>query len=205
MTRDKLHSESVVTFEQKWLCVILIDVSASMSDKALLRVNEEIRNFLKFIEKDEIAFLRLDLSIMTFGQDIKILQEPASVNSSAMPQIERSSDIFHAVDYAVEKIKVRKRWYKETGQYYYCPLLVLVTSETNDELLQYDEFAPIRKDVSERRYRFLNYGINDSNESLSGILTTNHPSWYDYMIEMPLMSGDSVDLKDLSWCNQFTI
>jgi len=205
MATNDFSDEDYITFEQKWLCVLLVDVSASMSDESLLRVNEEICNFFKFIEKDEIALSRLELSVMTFGQDIKILQEPANVNSSAMPQIVRSSDVFHAVDCAVERIKARKRWYKETGQPYYRPLLVLVTSETIDELLQGDQFASIRKDVSEKQYGFLNYGMNDSNKSLSSILTTNHPSWYDYMVELPAMTDDSVDLKDLSWCNTFDI
>lgn len=205
MAYNDFPNECSVNFDQKWLCVLLVDVSASMSDETLFRVNEEIRNFLKFIEKDEIAFSRLELSVLTFGQGIKILLEPATVKSSAMPQIVRSSDVFHAVDYAVEKIKARKRWYKETGQPYYRPLLVFVTSETNVELLQGDEFAFIRKDISEKQYRFLNYGMNDSNESLSNILTTNHPSWYDYMVELPAMIDDSVDLEDLTWCNTFDI
>lgn len=205
MAKNDFTGEDSVTFDSKWLCVLLIDVSASMSDEALLRVNEEIHNFISFIEKDEIAFNRMELCVMTFGQNVITLQEPAQVNSFAIPQIVRNSDVFHAVNYAVEKIKARKFWYKETGQPYYRPLLVLITSETNNELLQCDSYASIRKDVSEKQYQFLNYGMNDSNKSLSSILTTNHPSWYEYLVEMPLLSDDTVDLEDTSWSNSFAI
>ena len=205
MAKNDFTGEDSVTFDSKWLCVLLIDVSASMSDEALLRVNEEIHNFISFIEKDEIAFHRMELCVMTFGQNVITLQEPARVNSFAIPQIVRNSDVFHAVNYAVEKIKARKFWYKETGQPYYRPLLVLITSETNNELLQCDSYASIRKDVSEKQYQFLNYGMNDSNKSLSSILTTSHPSWYESLVEMPLLSDDTVDLEDTSWSNSFAI
>lgn len=205
MAYNDFPDEISENFEQKWLCVLLIDVSASMSDEALLRVNEELRNLYRLVKEDETSSQRIELCVMTFGQEVRTLQEPALVENFAMLNVVRDNGIIHAIDCAVEKINARKRWYKDTGQPYYRPLLALVTSETNDELLQEDTFASIRKDVSEKQYGFLNYGMNDSNESLSTILTKNDPSRYDYLVDAPAMSDDSVSLKDLSWCNTFDI
>ena len=53
---------------------------------------------------------------MTFGQEVKTVQEPALVENFTMPKVVRKDGIIHALDCAVEKINARKCWYKITGQ-----------------------------------------------------------------------------------------
>lgn len=149
-------------YEQKWFCLFLIDVSTSMSDEALEGLNEELRNLHRLINEDETSSQRIVLCIMTFGQDVKILQTPALVEDFTMPKVVRENGVVQAIDDAIELINARKHWCNETGQPYYRPCLFLVTNEADEKLLHCDELKHLKEDVQHRKYDFLMIGMNGS-------------------------------------------
>lgn len=163
MTRNELHSESVVTFEQKWLCVILIDVSASMSEDSLKKLNKELQDLHQSLLEDPLR-QKTELCIITFGQGFQILQEPTLTENFTIPMVvvDETEVLANAVYNAVDKVEDRKNWYKLTRQPYYEPCIVLVTNEIKDWLYYSDAFVQVRKDVSLVRYSFLNVGMNGS-------------------------------------------
>ena len=199
---DFLFEEST-NYEQKWLCLFLIDVSASMGDEALAKLNEELRNLYRFVKEDETSSQRIELCVMTFGQEVKTIQEPVLVENFTMPKVVREDGIIHAIDCAVEKINARKRWYKETGQIFYRPCLFLVTNNADEKLLHRDEMKQLKEDVQHRKYDFLMVGMNGSsvhansysinirmkdNRNLAQILSSMLTIiiWGDDACEMPL-------------------
>lgn len=150
------------TYEQKWLCLFLIDVSASMGEDSLGKLYKELSDFHRLISEDAVSSARFELCITTFGQEFEVLQEPALVPNFTMPTIgvNETDLIAGAMKKAVEKIESRKFWYKETGQPFYRPCLVLVTPEASDKLYYSSSFVQFREDVEARRYDFLNLGMN---------------------------------------------
>lgn len=159
MARNDFSGESSENYEQKWFCLLLIDMS--MDKETLAMLHSELQDFHKSVMEDEVLRDRLELSIATFGNDFQIIQKPALMENITMPELDSyNTDVLvNAVDAAVERIGTRKRWYKETGQIYYRPLLVLVTKEPKDDLY-HEAFAHVRKDVSKKKYDFLNIGMN---------------------------------------------
>lgn len=162
MDRNNFSGESSDNFEQKWLCVFLIDVSTSMSDEALSRVNEELLNLYKLVKEDVTSSQSFELCVMSFGQEVKILQWPALVESFSMPNVVRENGVVQAIDNAVEMINARKHWYKETQQQFYRPCLFLVTNEANEKMLHCDEFKHLKEDVQLRKFDFLMVGMDGS-------------------------------------------
>lgn len=162
MSIDDFSFEEEINYEQKWFCLFLIDVSASMSDEVLERVNEELHNLYWRVSEDETLSQRVELCVMTFGQDVKVLQEPALVENFAMPKVVRENGIIHAINCAVEKINERKCWYKQTGQIFYRPCLFLVTDKADEKLLHCDEKKHLKEDVEQRKFDFLMVGMNGS-------------------------------------------
>lgn len=154
--------ESAENFEQKWFCLLLIDISHSMSDEALERVNEELFNLYRLIKEDETSSQLFELCVMTFGQEVKILQEPALVENFTMPKVVREDGVIRAIDYAVEKINARKRWYKETGQVFYRPCVFLVTDKAKEELLRREDMRQLNDDLQQKKYDLLIVGMNGS-------------------------------------------
>jgi len=217
--------EEETNFEQKWFCLFLIDISASMSDEALERVNEELRNLHRLINEDETSSQRFVLCIMTFGQDVRILQKPALVENFTMPKIVREGGIIHAIDYAIEVINARKHWCNETGQPYYRPCLFLVTNEADEKLLHCDELKQLKEDVQLRKFDFLMVGMNGSSvhansygikirmkddRSLAQMLFSMWRiiKWGDDACEMPLSDGPLTGLIEPpleGWVDSFEI
>ena len=200
MANNDFSVESAENFEQKWFCCFLIDISSSMSDEDLAKLNEELRNLYRLIKEDETLSQRCELCVMTFGQEVITLQEPALVESFTMPKVVREDGIIHAINCAVEKIKKRIHWYKETGQVYYRPCLFLVTNEVDEKLLHCDELKHFIEEVQLRKFDSLMVGMNGSsvhahssdieirmkdNRSLAQMLFSRIIKWGDDACEMP--------------------
>ena len=224
MATNDFLDKSSENFEQKWLWVILVDVSASMSKEALAKLNKELCNLYRLIKEDETSSQRIELCVMTFGQEVRTLQEPALVENFAMLNVVRDNGIIHAIDCAVEKIKARKCWYKEIGQHYYRPCLVLVSDEANERLLYCDELKYFRENVQQREFDFLMVGMDGSSvyahsteieikmkddRSLAQMLFPMWEiiKWGDDACEMPLpdgtITGLTVPPPDDTWMEAF--
>ena len=162
MTRNDFSVESAENFETKRLCILLIDISASMSDEALAKLNEELRNLYRLVKEDETSSERFEFCVMSFGQEVKTLQEPALVENFTMPKVVREDGIIYAIDCAVEKINARKRWYKDTGQIFYRPCLFLVTNKADEKLIHCDELKHLQEEVQKKRFDFLMVGMDGS-------------------------------------------
>lgn len=223
MAYNDFPNESSVNFDQKWLCVLLIDVSSSMSDEALLRVNEELHNLYKLVKEDVTSCQSFELCVMSFGQEVKILQWPALVESFSMPNVVRENGVVQAIDNAVEMINARKHWYKETQQQFYRPCLFLVTNEADEKLLHCDELKHLKEDVQLRKFDFLMVGTDGSSvhahsseieirmkddRSLAQLLFSMWRiiKWGDYACEMPLSDGPVTGMvlpPDDTWMDDF--
>lgn len=223
MAYNDFPNESAENFDQKWLCVLLVDVSSSMSDEALMRVNEELRNLYRLVKEDETSSQSFELCVMTFGQEVKILQWPALVESFSMPNVVRENGVVQAIDNAVEMINARKHWYKETQQQFYRPCLFLVTNEADEKLLHCDELKHIKEEVQKQRFDLLMVGMDGSSvythsseieikmkddRSLAQILFSMWRiiKWSDDACEMPLSNAPITGIvlpPDDTWMESF--
>lgn len=151
------------SFEPKWLCLFVIDVSASMGEESLDKFNKELYDFQRLVSEDGTLKESLEVSIITFAQDFIVLQEPSFVESFTMPLLNTNNidAMTRALNNAVEKIDNRKMWYKLTGQSFYKPCLILVTSKPFDKLFQNSFFNQIRLDIKAGKYELLNYCTNE--------------------------------------------
>ena len=162
MTRIDFSFEETTNFEQKWFCLFLIDVSVSMSDEALMKVNEELQRLHRLVKEDVTSSQRFVLCVMTFGQDVKVIQTPALVENFTMPTVVREGEVTHAIYAAVEVIKAREQWCKETGQCYYRPCLILVTDEADEKLFRSEDMRHLNDDLQQKKYDCLIVGMNGS-------------------------------------------
>lgn len=203
MVKDNFSFEEMTNFEQKWFCLFLIDVSVSMSDEALMKVNEELQRLHRLVKEDVTSSQRFVLCVMTFGQDVKMIQTPALVENFTMPTVVREAGVTQAIFDAVEVINARKQWCKETGQLYYRSCLILVTDGAKEELLRREDMRRLNDDLQQKKYDLLIVGMNGSsvyahsagmkinlkeNRSLAQMLFSvwGTVKWGDDACEMPL-------------------
>ena len=157
MAKNDFSAESAENFEQKCLCVLVLDVSGSMLeivDESNMQytgettwvdgkqynivtggiskmdlLNEGLRDFYNEICEDETTSQRLEICIITFNDYVKCVQEPALPDNIVIPQLdgEGNTALADAVNEAIDKVEARKQWYKDTEQPYYRPWIILMT------------------------------------------------------------------------------
>lgn len=176
MAKNDFSAESAENFEQKCLCVLVLDVSGSMRGEPIAELNKGLQDFYNEIKNNETTSQRLEVCIMTFNQSVQTVQEPALVDNFTMPTLTAagSTAMVDAVNEAIDKVTARKQWYKETGQPYYRPWIILMTDGEPDEGQDVYGLGPrIKKDIEEKRYIFLPIGIEGANketlEALQGM------------------------------------
>lgn len=190
MAKNDFSSESAENFEQKCLCVLVLDVSGSMLEivdgantvltgetvymdgkkyelvtggiSKIDLVNEGLRSFFYEICEDETTSQRLELSIITFNDFVNVIQEPTLPENVIIPELQCGGDtaLVDAVNEAIDKVEARKNWYKETGQPYYRPWIILMTDGVPNLGQDIDGLAArIKYDTAAKKYAFLPVGV----------------------------------------------
>lgn len=128
------EGESPDNFEQKCLCVLVLDISGSMAGEPIAELNRGLKEFEDSILADFTASQRLELAVVTFGSSAQLVSKPSLVGNFEMPTLSASGStkLVDGMRLAVKLIEERKTWYRETGQNYYRPMIVLITDGEPD-------------------------------------------------------------------------
>ena len=124
-------------YQQKCLCVLLLDVSGSMAkDNKLGLLNRAVENLYQDIvyARNGIAPSTKDqlfVEVISFDQSPHRLQPYMLLSKATTPPILKTrcstTDTVRAIDFAIDEIESHKKMLLSTGQKYYRPWLVLVT------------------------------------------------------------------------------
>jgi uncharacterized protein YegL len=173
------EGQSPENFEQKCLCIVVADVSGSMAGQPINELNKGLQDFQAEIMLDYIASQRLEVSVLAFGSQIHVAQEPALVNNFRMPVLytEGSTRLVDAVRKAMTMVDERKAWYKNTGQNYYRPFIVLITDGEPDGDQDMNGLSnEIRAAVESKKFTFWTLGVQGYNHNkLAQICPANTP------------------------------
>lgn len=162
-------AEVAENYEQKCLCVLVLDTSGSMYGEPIKELNKGLQEFYEEIYKDETTSQRLEIAIVSFNSVVNLIQEPALIENVTIPKLKASGStaMVAAVNNAIKLVEDRKSWYKETGQKYYRPWIILMTDGEPDEEQDVETLASkIKSDTSEKHYVFLPIGVQGANMSV---------------------------------------
>jgi uncharacterized protein YegL len=165
MISQAFKTESPENYEQKCCCVLVLDVSGSMSGTPLQELNEGLKAFYRDIQTDSTTSNRLEVSIVTFNDTVKTLIQPSLVSNFAVPTLLASGGT-KLVDGVQEGIKIsrqRKNWYKDTGQPYYRPWVILMTDADPDNIQSVTALASeIKQGMANKEFFFLAIGVQSA-------------------------------------------
>ena len=242
MAKNDFSAEVAENYEQKCLCVLVLDVSGSMNElvdntgvvhtgktvsvdgkvynvveggiSKLDNLNEGLEAFYDEIGEDETTSQRLELAVITFNDTVNVIQEPSLISNCTAPELEADGEtaLVDAVEEAIDLVDARKKWYKETGQAYYRPWIILMTDGEPNEGQDIDFLAQkIKQDTAEKRYAFLPIGVGDANMSVLRSIQGNIPAmklkgakfseffkWLSSSMDTVVKAdeGEKVDLSD---------
>lgn len=124
------HAESdfAMNPEPRCPCVLLLDVSYSMSGRPIAALNEAMRAFQEELASDNLAAKRVELAVVTFGP-VTTVNDFEGATSWSAPTLETQGDtpMGAAIEQAVKLVADRKAEYRANGIKYYRPWIFLLT------------------------------------------------------------------------------
>lgn len=166
MALNDFAGTSPDNYEQKCLCVLLLDVSGSMSGMPIDELNKGLQEFYDETIADSVTADRLEISIITFDSTVNTILEPSLLSDFTMPTLKTkgSTAMIDGIQAAIDKVEARKSWYKSTGQTYYRPWIVMMTDGEPDRGQDIDGMSiRIKQDVKDKKYVFFPIGVGSSN------------------------------------------
>jgi uncharacterized protein YegL len=225
MAKNDFSSEEVENYQQKCCCSLVLDVSGSMTGEPLKELNKGLQDFHKDIQEDSTTSSRLEVSVITFGSEVETLIEPSLVENFAMPmlKINGSTRLVDGVREGIKKVEDRKEWYKETGQPYYRPWVILITDGEPDGGQDVGGLAgEIKHAMDNKKFHFFAIGVEGANMDvlkqissdkmqpgmLQGLKFSAFFKWLSQSMGAVTSStdGQKIDIPDpTSWMDGFQI
>ncbi len=163
--------------EQRCPCVLLLDVSGSMDGAAINQLNFGLLTFRDSIRKNELASMRVEVAVLTFGKTVELRQDFITVDQFNPPLLTSGggTPMGAAINMALDKLEERKQIYKKAGISYFRPWVFLITDgEPTDE---WHSAATRIQAIEERKgVTFFVVGVDRANlTTLSQIAPKNRP------------------------------
>lgn len=110
-------------------CVLVLDVSGSMQGEPIRQLNEGLIAFKDELSADSLAAKRVEVAIVTFGQDVSAVVDFTTAEGFQPPTLTVAgmTPMGRAVSMAMDMIEQRKQTYKSNSVSYYRPWMFLIT------------------------------------------------------------------------------
>ena len=116
--------------EPRCACMLLLDTSGSMDGEPIRQLNEGLAQFERELKNNDLARLRVEVGIITFGNGgVNCQQEFVTADNFIAPILSANgaTPMGGAVNLAINKIEERKTFYKTSGLDYYRPWIFMIT------------------------------------------------------------------------------
>ena len=169
--------ESPQNYEQKCCCVLVLDTSGSMDGEPIQELNEGLVTFQKDVMKDATALDRLEVMIVAFNSSVELVVNPSLVNNFTMPVLQASGTtrLVDGVRAGITNIRDRKQFYRNTGQPYYRPWIILITDGAPDSGQDVLGLArEIKEGMDKKDFHFVAIGVDKADMAMLASIT--HPT-----------------------------
>ena len=130
---DNVNLEEAVEFaenpEPRCPCVLLLDTSGSMKGEPIDALNKGLQAFKTDLGKDPLAARRVEIAVVTFDNEIKVVQDFVTVDNFNPPVLEAQGQTFMGggIQKALDLVQARKTQYRANGVAYYRPWVFMIT------------------------------------------------------------------------------
>lgn len=178
MTQDLLE---LVKFddsnpEPRCPCVLLLDVSGSMNGDAIRELNAGLSTFQQALQRDDLAAMRVEVAIITFGSKVQVAQDFVSAHQfEAQPlRASGSTPMGEAIQLALDMLRQRKDVYRQHGISYYRPWVFLITDGAPT-----DNWRPaaqrVQQEEAGKSVAFFAVGVQRADMKRLGQIATRQP------------------------------
>lgn len=156
--------EFAINTQPRCACVLILDTSGSMANGRIDALNAGLRTFAGELAADELASKRVEVAIVEFNTQARVVQDFVTSEKFFPPTLKASgtTDMAGGVNMALDLLDERKRQYGANGILYYRPWAFLIT---DGEISNPQEIAHrINEEEKNRRVSFFAVGVEGANE-----------------------------------------
>jgi len=143
--------------------ILLLDTSGSMSGEPIKQLNAGINVFKQEVNKDSIARKRVEVAIITFGSQVKLVQDFVTIDKFE-PKILNTggaTPMGEAIETALPLLENCKAEYKDNGIFYYRPWVFLISDGVpTDNWL--NAAQQLQEGQKNNKLLFFAVGVNDA-------------------------------------------
>jgi uncharacterized protein YegL len=163
--------------EPRCACFLLLDTSGSMQGAPIAQLNSGLQSFKDELQSDALAAKRVEIAILTFGGDPRLVSDFTDAASFDPPQLSAAglTPMGAGIWDALGRLSARKDMYRSNGIAYYRPWVFLITDgEPSDD---YQSAAKeVRAGEARGAFSFYAVGVSDANmQKLAEIAPPNRP------------------------------
>ena len=162
--------------EPRVACVLLLDVSGSMSGAPITELNDALQTFKGTLLVDSLASKRAEIAIVTFGGHVQTVQDFATVDRFYPPTLaaDGATPMGQAIQTGIDLVKARKQTYKSNGITYYRPWIFMITDgEPTDSWQSVAE--QIRQGEDSQSFVFFAVGVENANMDVLAKISKRAP------------------------------
>lgn len=162
--------------EARCPCVLLLDTSGSMSGDAIRQLNEGLSAFQKDLQADDLAAMRVEVAIVTFGSGAAVAQSFVSAHLFQAQPLKAGGNtpMGAAINLGLDMLRQRKDVYKQHGISYYRPWVFLITDGAPT-----DEWRAaarrVQQEEASKSIAFFSVGVDKADMKTLAQIATRQP------------------------------
>ncbi|CAD5975171.1 hypothetical protein NO108_04434 [Planktothrix rubescens] len=154
--------------EPRCPCVLLLDTSASMQGVPIDALNDGLMAFRNDLIRDELAKKRVEVAIISFDNQVKIVQDFVTADQFEPPLLTAQGQTFMgtAINQSLDLVAARKLEYRNNGITYYRPWVFMITDGEpqgeNDRVTE-EATRRIQEEELKKQVAFFAVGVEGAN------------------------------------------
>lgn len=168
---ENVKLEEAVEFaenpEPRCPCVLLLDTSGSMRGAPIEALTKGLQTFKDDLARDPLASRRVELAMVTFDSEVKVVQDFVTVDQFNPPALTAQGLTFmgSAVHKALDLIQARKAKYRANGVAYYRPWVFMITDgepQGEPDTVVQQASQRLKSDEAAKRVAFFAVGVENA-------------------------------------------
>ncbi|NCS06581.1 MAG: VWA domain-containing protein [Microcystis aeruginosa G13-07] len=163
--------------ENRCPVILLLDTSSSMYGDPITELNQGVKILKASIMEDELAALRVEVAVITFDSEVKVVQNFITIDQFIPQKLIASGGtrMGQAIEKALNLLEERKATYRKNDIQYYRPWIFLITDGSPTDTWQ-DAAKRLREAEAKGKLLFFAVGVQEADmETLSEIAPLESP------------------------------